>query len=92
MEFNRNQLFLIGLILVFFGIQFRKVEAFVLNEPCSRFVEKRLPASKGDTSSESVASAPQHRELRPPEWLGLCLVSVGAVLTLQALAMRKPGG
>jgi hypothetical protein len=30
--------------------------------------------------------------VKPPEWLGWCLMSVGAVLALHSLSMPKPGG
>jgi hypothetical protein len=29
--------------------------------------------------------------VQPPEWLGWCLMSIGGVLVLHSLAMRKPG-
>ena len=32
------------------------------------------------------------RTVKPPEWLGWCLISVGGVVLLHALAMKKPGG
>jgi hypothetical protein len=31
------------------------------------------------------------RTLRPPTWLGFALISIGAVLVLHSLAMKKPG-
>jgi hypothetical protein len=30
--------------------------------------------------------------IQPPEWLGWCMMSIGGVLILHSLAMRKPGG
>ena len=30
--------------------------------------------------------------VKPPEWLGWCLLSLGAVLVLHSWAMPKPGG
>jgi hypothetical protein len=36
-------------------------------------------------------SAGPRKVLQPPEWLGWCLMSVGAVLVLHSLALQKPG-
>ena len=97
MEFNRNQYFMFGLVLLFVGIQFRLVETFVLNEKTSRFIAERVqPAVAGaDGSSRpflpAVGPAPR-RTVRPPQWLGWALMSIGSVLILHSLAMSKPGG
>jgi hypothetical protein len=31
------------------------------------------------------------REIKPPKWIGYSLLSVGGVLVLHALSMKKPG-
>ncbi len=101
MEFNRNQYFMIGLVLLFLGIQFKMVESYVLTEDAAKFVAKRLGKDKPDPNAgvvqQSFASAamaspaPQYRTFQPPTWLGWALISVGAVLILHSLAMGKPG-
>ncbi len=95
-EINRNQYFLIGLILLFLGIQFRLVETYVLNERTSHFVSERLKLV-ASTDAEDGAFLPAagptpRRTLRPPVWLGYAFISVGAVLILHSLAMKRPGG
>ena len=85
MEFNRNQFLLIGLVLLFLGIHLRKVEAFVLSENVSRLVVSKLDAQS------KIAAAFRGRVIKHPAWLGLCLMSVGGVLSLQSLVMKKPG-
>jgi hypothetical protein len=96
-EFNRNQFFILGLVLLFFGIQLRMVETFVLNEKSSRFLAERLNPALADGSGAvrsfmpSIGPTPR-RTIRPPEWLGWALVSIGSVLILHSLAMKKPGG
>lgn len=101
MDFNRNQLFLVGLILLFTGVHLRRVEAFVLNEHCSRIINEKLGPEKEETTTSNafsfgVADEPEAggslRTIRRPEWLALMLISVGAVLILQSLAMKKPDG
>jgi hypothetical protein len=97
MDLNRNQFFLIGLLLVLMGIQFRMVQSFVLNEKASQFLAQRLPQSQSSpydqTRNYLAAQGPAPlRRVEPPKWIGYSLLSVGAVLTLHALSMKKPGG
>jgi hypothetical protein len=100
MEFNRNQYFLAGMVVFLLGIQLRLVDAFVLNERATQFLAQRMQQIKG----QQVASAGEmqtllaaqgtganHRVI-PPRWLGWSLVSIGSVLILYSLALKKPGG
>jgi hypothetical protein len=100
MELNRNQYFLAGLVIVMLGIQLRLVETYVLNERATQFVARRMQQIKGQhvaSASELptlfASSAPvAHESMRPPKWLGFSLLSVGSVLVLYSLALKKPGG
>lgn len=95
MELNRNQFFLLGLVVLFLGIEFRLVESFVLNEKCTKFIMERAKKSEGGLSLSSLmptAGTAPRRTVRPPDWIGWALVSIGAVLVLHSLAMPKPGG
>jgi hypothetical protein len=101
MEFNRNQYFLAGLVVFLLGIQLRFVDGFVLNERATQFLAQRMhrfssqPVASASESATLLASAPlpgtTHR-LHPPKWLGWSLVSLGSVLILYSLALKKPGG
>lgn len=96
MEFNRNHYFLLGIVLLLLGIQFRMVEAYTLNEKTSKFLVERVrPMTEGDGGLRpffaSIGPTPR-RVLHPPEWLGWALLSIGSVLILHSLAMKKPGG
>lgn len=96
MEVNRNQYFMLGLVILLLGLQVRMVETFVLNEKASRFVAERLTPvlTDGEDSNRlTLASAgpTPRRTLRPPAWLGYSLMSIGAVLILHSLAMKRPG-
>ena len=42
---SSQRLFMLGVVLLLLGIQFRLVNTFVLNEKASQFVEKRLGRS-----------------------------------------------
>ena len=97
LEVNRNHYFILGIVLLLLGLQFRYVQSFTLTEESARFIQKNF-ASGATISSDPVgamidaagASAPQ-RQIQPPRWLGFSLISIGAVLTLQCLTLKKPG-
>src|SRR3954465_437096 len=99
MDLNRNQYFLAGLVIFCLGIQLRLVDVFVLNERATHFLHQRVQqikaqqfASAGESSATLAAATPssKHR-LQPPNWLGFSLISVGSVLILYSLALKKPG-
>lgn len=94
MEINRNQYFMVGLVLLLLGLQVRMVENYVLNEKASHFLAERLTLSSDSDSSGQfmpAAGPTPRRTLRPPAWLGYALMSAGAVLGLHSLAMKRPG-
>jgi hypothetical protein len=95
MDLNRHQFFFIGFLVLLVGLQFRYVSAYVLNPEATRFLAERTgqssPAYSTLFSATSGTSAAPRKEIRPPEWLSWCLISVGAVLCLHSLAMPRPG-
>ena len=94
MEFNRNQYFFLGVVILLFGVQVRNVSAYVLTPEATQFLAENTGSSNTQNAmmalSQDVGAAPR-KVLQPPEWLGWCLMSVGAVLVLHSLAMQKPG-
>jgi hypothetical protein len=98
MEINRNQYFLIGLVLLFLGYQFRVIESFTLNEKTSKFIQDRVDnarAAAGEfqpASYQQPAPTPIRRTVQPPRWIGLAMISVGCVLVFHSLVMPKPSG
>jgi len=98
MEINRNHYYLIGLVLLFFGVELRLVDAFVLTP--------ELTNALGDHAGSPIAAVnnvaqnvfqmekplPVKKTLQPPEWVGWALLSAGSVLVLHAFSMAKPGG
>jgi len=96
MEFNRNQWFLTGIVVLLLGLQLRYVQTFVLNERATQFLAQRMKdaemvASNDMGTSLAAASPVAKKAISPPRWIGSLLVSVGSVLLLYSLAMKKPG-
>lgn len=98
MDLNRNQFMLIGLVLLLIGVQLRLIDTFVLNEKSTRFLAQQKAKVEEPSTwtfpASLTASAPvpmvARKKIHPPRWLALTLISVGAVLVLHSLAMRKP--
>ncbi len=89
MNAKRQHILLAGLLLFFAGIQFRMVQSFTLNEKSSSFVAARMG---GGVQAATWQAAPLRKVIEPPRWLGLALMSVGAVLTAKSLSMRGATG
>ena len=93
MDINRNQYFLAGLVVLFLGLQLRAVETYVLNEKASKFLAERMPALASSDDGLMASAGPTARKtLKRPVWIGYAVISVGAVLILHSLAMKRPGG
>ncbi len=99
MEFNRHQFFFIGVLLLLVGLQFRMVESFLLTPEATRLLAERGgttnvastgPSPMAQFAAENNLVPAGKRLVVPPEWVGWCLVSIGAVLALHSLAMPKP--
>jgi hypothetical protein len=91
-EINRNQWFMIGLVVLAIGLQLRFVDSYVLNEKVTRWLAERAgkPAQKATISLLPSQGPSPRKVVTPPEWLGWASMSVGSVLILHSLAMRRP--
>lgn len=95
MEWNRSRFFMIGLLLLLFGVHFRCVNAIVLNKHTTQFLAERMEQMSDDLASTKPSNwlASQgpiaNKTITPPTFLGWSLLSVGSVITLHALVMRK---
>lgn len=96
MSLYRNRYFLSGVLLILLGLQFRRTQSFVLNEPTTRFVAKMTNTPIADTSGtigtffKPVTPKVQKR-VTPPRWLGLSMVAMGCVISFHAIAIPKHG-
>ena len=96
MDLTRNQFFLIGFVALLLGIEFRMVEAFELNAEFSQtlFKQGAAPVAAMNSASQTFggSTAPVVKKtLRPPDFVGWSLLSLGGVLILHSWAMKKPG-
>ena len=94
MELNRNQWFLAGLVLLLLGLQFRMVDSVVLTPELTKFLAdhtSRPVATASQTMGALMTAEPlAPKTVRPPEWVGWSLLSIGVVLILHAISMKKP--
>ena len=94
MEINRNQWFLVGLILLSLGIQFRMVDSYVLTSDVTQLLAEAtgtpIASANAGTILQPTDGLPVKKTVVPPEWLGWVMLSVGLVLSLQSLAMKRP--
>lgn len=97
MKFERNRYFMLGVILLLLGLQFRLVDSFVLNETSTRALHKVMKTKTVDANSMAtnvfMQTAPSPKKtLRPPRWLGFVLLTAGGIMALHALVLPKSGG
>ncbi|SMP50090.1 hypothetical protein SAMN06265222_10333 [Neorhodopirellula lusitana] len=94
MAMNRNRYFLVGVLFILLGTQFRMIDSFVLNEPTTRTLAK-MSRSSTPTVNDSFSSFLMQvhpkptKRVHPPRWLGLAMIAVGSVVSLHALAIPR---
>lgn len=95
MELNRYHYFIAGLVVLLFGVQFRLVESYVLNEDATRWLmdqskDPMVQAVNTATQVFPAAGPPPRKTIVPPDWLGWAALSLGSVLVLHSLALPRP--
>ena len=93
MDINRNQFFLMGMVLLFLGVEFRLIDTVSLTPKCTSFLATRANylAIAGSAADADRVKAAAPSTFHPPEWFGWALLSVASVLILHSLAMKGPG-
>lgn len=93
MDLDRNRYFMFGVILFLLGLQFRLVDSFVLNESSTRalhrFAQRSNIADSNVATNVYMQVATPKKSLRPPNWLGFVLLTVGGVMSLHALVLPR---
>ena len=96
MDISRNQYFFAGLACLLLGFQFRMVDTFDLTPEFTQFLAERTghPLASVSAATQTLTqseSPPVKKTIKPPEWVGWSLISLGAVLILHSWGMKKPG-
>jgi hypothetical protein len=96
MDITRNQYFFAGLACLLLGLQFRMVDTVELTPEFTQFLAERTghPMATVSSTTQSVTQSDQpivKKSVRPPDWVGWSLISLGSVLILHSWAMKKPG-
>ncbi len=94
MTMDRNRYFMLGVILLCLGLQFRLIDSFVLNESSTRALHKVTKSQQADANGMAtnvfMQAAPSPKKtLKPPRWLGFVLLTAGGIMTLHALVLPK---
>jgi hypothetical protein len=96
MDITRNQFFFAGILCLFVGIEFRMVDSFELNPELTQFLAVRTghPLASVNATTQSLTASEKplaKKTVRPPDWIGWMLISLGSVLVLHSWGMKKPG-
>ncbi len=95
---NRQRVFLVGVVCLLIGLQFRYVQSVTLTPQAAEFVRDQFGATPAVASagplSNSLLSAKNHapanRVFNPPGWLGWSLLSLGSVFVLYSFVLKNP--
>lgn len=92
MDLNRNQFLFMAVLIALIGVQLRMVSSYVLSSETTQFLAARSQDSAISGAAATMPDMLPPKVLTPPDWLGWCLISVGAVLFFHSMTMPKPSG
>jgi hypothetical protein len=84
-------MYMAGIIVLMLGIHFRLVESVVLTDQATQFVAEKMESlDLANSTPNMFTRVPAAKKvITPPRWLGWSLLSIGGVMVLHSLAMRK---
>jgi hypothetical protein len=91
---DRQRWLLFGVLLILLGFQFRMVQSFSLNENATRVLAKvtqqtPMADSSGMTNVYMNVAPNPSKTITPPRWIGVAMIAIGSVMTLQSFAMPR---
>lgn len=94
MDFDRNRYFMVGVLLLLLGMQFRMVDSFVLNETSTRALARfakdaQLATADFGTQMYMTVHPSPRKTVKPPNWLGWAMLTVGGVICLHAMVLPR---
>ncbi len=94
MDISRNQFFFAGLLCLLLGGEFHMIESADLTPEFTQFLAERTghPLASVSAASQSLTQSDKplvKKTIRPPDWIGWSLISIGAVLVLHSWGMKK---
>ncbi len=89
MDITRNQFFFAGLACLLMGIQFRMVDSIELTPEFTQFLAERTghPLASVSATTQSLTQSDKplvKKTIKPPDWIGFSLISLGSVLILHS--------
>lgn len=107
-KWTRNKCLLLGVFLLLLGLQLRAIKSVTFSQEASEVLAKYSAKEKEEEGSQRPQSqqffvtsrqtpppeppAAKRKTIEPPKWIGLALISVGAVLVLNSFVMPRPDG
>jgi hypothetical protein len=97
MDINRNQFFLAGMVFLLLGVEMLSIDNITLTAEFTQFLAERTGHKMAVVNNTVQTVFQTEQTITPPknfvvpQWLGWSLTSLGSVLVLHSLAMKKPG-
>jgi len=94
MDITRNQFFFAGLACLLMGLQFRMVDSIELTPEFTQFLAERTghPLASVSATTQSLTQSEKplvKKTIKPADWIGFSLISLGSVLILHSWGMKK---
>ena len=72
-------------------VNMASTDSVVLTEPATKFVAEKFESGELASAAPNwfAQTMPVKKTITPPKWIGWSLLSVGGVMVLHSLAMRK---
>jgi hypothetical protein len=95
LDITRNQVLLAGLVVLALGLQLLLVDTYQLTPEFTQFLAEQtdhpVAAVNGAAAALTNSGEPiAKKTLQPPDWIGWALISLGSVLILHSMGMKRP--